>query len=54
MTGGAIVAIIIAILYFFKGEGFIWTIIGKGIVIGTLAGIIAELLDIISKRFKKK
>lgn len=54
LTIGAIVGLVIAIIYFFKGDGFIWRIVGKAIVIGTLAGIAAQLLGIISDRLKKK
>jgi len=54
LTLGAIIGLIIAVFYVFKGNGFSWSIIGKGVIIGTLTGIIAALLGIISDRFKRK
>ena len=51
---GLVIGLIIAIFHFFKGNGFNWVIIGKGLIIGTLTGIVAELLGIISDRLKRK
>jgi len=54
LTIGVIIGLIIAIVYFFKGNGFSWAIIAKGLVIGALAGIVAELLGFISDKLKNK
>lgn len=54
LTIGAVIGVIIAIIYLFKGSGFNWSIVGKGAVLGTIAGFIAELLGIISDFIKKK
>ena len=45
---GIIVGLIIALIYLFKGDGFIWLILVKGGIIGTLAGMAAELLGVVS------
>lgn len=52
-TMGTIIGFIISLFYIFKGDGFIWTIIGKGSVIGSLAGFMTELLGKISNKEKK-
>jgi len=52
LTIGVIIGLIIAIVYFFKGNGFSWTIISKGLVVGVLIGIVAQLLGIISDKLK--
>lgn len=54
LTAGVIVGLIIAIIYFIKGSGFIWVIIGKSAILGVLAGFFAELLGIISSNIKNK
>lgn len=54
LTIGAIISFIVAIVYLFKGNGFNWSIIGKGAVLGTMAGFIAELLGMISDFIRKK
>jgi hypothetical protein len=53
-TIGAIVGLIIAIIFLFKGDGFNWSIIWRGIVIGILSGAIAELLGMFGDYLKKK
>ena len=54
LTIGAIIGFIVAIVYLFKGNGFNWSIIGKGAASGTMAGFIAELLGMISDFIRKK
>lgn len=54
LTIGIIIGLIVAIFYLFKGSGFNWFIIGKGAVLGTMAGFIAELLGMISDLIRKK
>lgn len=54
LTIGAVIGVIIAIIYLFKGSGFNWSIIGKGAVFGVMAGFAAELLGMISDFIKKK
>lgn len=45
LTIGAIIGFVIALF-----SGFNWFAVGKGAVVGTLAGFIAELLEKLSKR----
>lgn len=54
LTIGAIISFIVAIVYLVKGNGFNWSIVGKGAVLGTMAGFIAELLGMLSDYAKKK
>ena len=53
-TMGIIIGLIVAIIYLIIGNGFSWIIIGKGAIIGTIAGYFAELLGKISDRHKAK
>jgi len=54
MTLGVIVALIIVVVFVFRGNGFDWRIIGKGAILGTFAGLIAELIGRVSDKIKKK
>ena len=54
LTIGIIIGFIVAIFYLFKESGFNWFIIGKGAILGAMAGFIAELLGKISNFIKKK
>ena len=54
LTIGIIIGFIVAILYLSKGSGFNWFVIGKGAILGTMAGFIAELLGKISDLIKKR
>ncbi|TSC93964.1 MAG: Uncharacterized protein CEN91_50 [Candidatus Berkelbacteria bacterium Licking1014_85] len=54
LTISVIISLVIAIVYLFKGNGFNWSIIGKGTVLGTIAGFVAELLGMISDFIRKK
>ena len=54
LTIGIIIGLIVAIFYLFKGSGLNWPIIGKGAVLGTMAGFVAELLGILSDFIRKK
>lgn len=51
---GAIGGLIMAIVSSHTGKGFHWSIVSKGIVVGVLLGLGAELLGKISDRMKKK
>ncbi|MFH1822460.1 MAG: hypothetical protein ABH830_02050 [Patescibacteria group bacterium] len=53
-TIGIIIGLLVAIFYLIKGSGFGWIVIGKGAMIGTIAGFIAELLGKVSDRHKKR
>lgn len=52
MSIGLVVGLIIALVYAISGSGFHWTIIGKGAVIGTLAGLVSELVWRVANRGK--
>jgi uncharacterized membrane protein len=49
-TGGIIIGIVVALL----SSGFNWFIVGKGAVLGTLIGFIAELLGVLSDYLRKR
>lgn len=49
---GAAAGLIITSVSFFIGKGFHWTTVGKGIVVGILFGLGAELLGKIPDRMK--
>ncbi len=53
-TLGIVIGFIITIFYFFKGDGFSWFIIAKGGILGTMAGLVAELLGKISDKIRNK
>jgi hypothetical protein len=50
MTMGAVVGLIIAIIFAISGHGFPWLTVGKGAIVGTLAGFLAELPILLHKR----
>jgi hypothetical protein len=56
--GGIIVGLIIAVINLIGGNGFSWDIVKKGAIVGTLAGLLAELLgkidDLLKERNRKK
>ena len=54
ITFGAIGGLIVAVVSALAGNGFHWSTIGKGIVVGALVGVVAELLGKVSDRMKKK
>jgi len=54
LTIGAIIGLIIAIVYLFKDNSFDWAFIKKGAILGTIAGFFAKLLGKISDFIKKK
>jgi len=54
LTIGAVIGLIISVIYLFRGDGFSWAFIGKGVVLGTMAGLFAELLGKMSDSAKKK
>ena len=49
-TAGLIVGIIVAIYFSLTGSSFDWSVVGKGIIIGTLLGFGADLLGKISDK----
>jgi len=49
LTAGAIIGFIIALF-----SGFNWYIVGKGAILGTIVGFVAELLGILSDYLKKR
>jgi len=51
---GGIGGLITAIVYSILGKGFHWTKIGKGIVIGVLLGVAAELVGKLSGHKRQK
>tara|TARA_Y100000310_G_scaffold265922_1_gene277186 strand:+ start:87 stop:353 length:267 start_codon:yes stop_codon:yes gene_type:complete len=53
LTLGAIIGLIITLFFVFGGSGFDWSIIGKGMILGTLFGFVAELLGKTSDFIKK-
>lgn len=53
LTLGVILGLIVAIFFVFKGSGFNWFIIGKGAILGTLVGFMAELLGKASDLIKR-
>lgn len=53
-TAGLIIGFIIALIYLIKGDGFQLKIIAKGIVIGSLCGIVTEILGLLSDKLKRK
>lgn len=53
LTAGIIIALIIALAFLFKGNGFNFYILIKGAILGTIAGSIAELLGMVSGLIKK-
>lgn len=44
LTIGIIVGLIISLIMMFKGNGFDWLVVGKAAIVGTIAGLVAELL----------
>ncbi len=52
LTAGIIIALIIALVFLFKGNGFNWYVLIKGAIIGTIAGVLAELLGVLGKKNK--
>jgi hypothetical protein len=54
LTIGIIIGFVIVIFYLFKGGGFNWFVIGKGAILGTMVGLIAELLGKISDLIRRK
>lgn len=54
LTLGIIIGLIVAIFFIFKGSGFDVYIVGKGAILGTIVGSIAQLLGKISDLIKKK
>ncbi|BDU25397.1 hypothetical protein [Flavobacterium sp. GSB-24] len=54
LTLGLIIGFIIVIIYLIMGNGFQFKIIGKSIIIGTLFGMAAEVLGLLSDKLKRK
>ena len=53
LTVGIIIGLILAIFFLFKDGRFNWHIVGKGGIVGTLSGFVAELLGMVSNFIKK-
>jgi len=51
---GVIIGLILAIFFAVKGYGFDWLVIGKIAIIGTLIGLVADLLGILKDYIKRK
>jgi len=49
LTAGLIIGFIIALF-----SGFNWYIVGKGAILGTMIGFVAELLGLLSDYLRKK
>jgi uncharacterized membrane protein YagU involved in acid resistance len=47
---GVLIGLIIALVYVFKGQDFNWIILKKAAIIGTLAGLVAEMAGRLSKK----
>jgi hypothetical protein len=54
LTIGVFIGLIVSIFYLLKGKGFSWVTIGKGAILGPIAGLFAELLGMAGDYFKKK
>jgi len=54
LTVGIVIGVIIAVVYLIRGSGFNWSVVGKGAVLGVIAGSAAELLGMISSFIKKR
>ncbi|MCK4454126.1 hypothetical protein KAU51_02150 [Candidatus Parcubacteria bacterium] len=54
LTIGIIIGFIFTVFYLFQGSGFDWFVIGKGAILGTILGFMAELLWKASDFIKKK
>ncbi len=54
LTIGVFIGFILALISYFRGNGFQWSIIGKSMIVATLIGVIAELLGKLSNRIKRK
>jgi len=54
MTLGVVAGLIVAVVFVFKGDGFDWRVIGKGAILGTFAGLVADLIGKVSDLLKNK
>jgi len=54
LTIGAFVGLIVSVVNLIRGNEFIWMIIGKGAILGAIAGLLAELLGMAGDHFRKK
>jgi hypothetical protein len=52
-TIGIIIGFIVAIILLFSGAGFVWHVMGRWAIVGTLLGFGAEMIGKISDYFKK-
>ncbi|MEO7444591.1 MAG: hypothetical protein ABIU55_03780 [Ferruginibacter sp.] len=52
MTVAVIIGLVIALVYVFKGESFHWTIIKKAAIVGTLSGVLFEIIARVSGKKK--
>ena len=54
LTIGIFIGLIVSFFFLLKGKGFSWIIIGKGAILGPIAGLFAELLGKVGDYFRKK
>ncbi len=54
LTLGIIIGLIVAVFSVFKGSGFDGYIVGKGAILGTIIGFIAQSLGRVSDLIKKR
>jgi len=54
LTIGVFIGFIIALISFFRGNGFQWSLIGKSMIVAALIGLVAELLGKLSGRMRRK
>jgi len=50
---GIVLGLISALIYLFLGNGFIWLIVVKVAIIGTILGFISEIFGIVGDKIKK-
>jgi hypothetical protein len=53
-TAGAVVGLIVAIVSYLLSNGFHWSTIGKGFVVGTILGLLMELPATLSGSAKEQ
>ncbi len=54
LTVGIVIGFIVALFFTFKGRGFDGYIVVKGAILGTIVGLMAELLGRVSDLIKKR
>ena len=54
LTIGAFAGLMVSVVNLLRGNEFIWISIGKGAILGSIAGLLAELLGMAGDHFRKK